>query len=85
MLVDLCQTLLKRGMDQEAKGVWLRNNLALNAPPDLEAEIKRIAYQPNLDKQPEDTFGPITNVNCFRLPKKVKVHFVGLESEVPKI
>jgi hypothetical protein len=57
----------------------------LNAPPDLEAEIKRIAYQPNLDKQPEDTFGPITNVNCFRLPKKVKVHFVGLESEVPKI
>ena len=25
MLVDLCQTLLKRNMDQEAKGVWLRD------------------------------------------------------------
>lgn len=50
MLVDLCQTLLKRNMDQEAKGVWLRNNLALNAPPDLEADIKRINYQPGLDK-----------------------------------
>jgi hypothetical protein len=43
--------------------------------------MEQIHYNPAYDIQPEDRFAPTTE-NALRLPKEVKVKFIGSEQDV---
>ena len=43
--------------------------------------MEQIFYNPAYDIQPEDRFAPTTE-NAMRLPKEVKVKFIGSEQDV---
>jgi hypothetical protein len=56
MLIELAQSLLKRGLQNQAVGVYLRHNLEEHCPESLKQEIQPalLAYDPSQDQYPKD-------------------------------
>lgn len=79
MLVELVQSLLKKGQKMQAKGVWQRHGLHSCAPPELQQEMNSFAYDPAQDIMPEDKFAPCTLGENLHLPKEVTVKFIGCD------
>ena len=54
-----------------------------HASEQLKEMIEVIPYDPKFDRQPVDAFAPIkTDNNTLRMPKKIKVHFIGKEEDI---
>ena len=83
MLIELAQSLLRRGLQNQAVGVYLRHNLEEHCPESLKQEIQQAlqSYDPSQDQYPKDQFGPTSSNQCLRLPANVKVTFIGNEKD----
>lgn len=83
LLFELISSMLKKGLQNEAKGVWHRHCLEDRNPPILLAkEMDSIDYEPSSDPRPKDVFGPLTVGNVLTLPSSIKVRFISKEADI---
>lgn len=85
MLAYLVEDLVFKGKLNEAKGVVLRNDLQTSIRLDVRSQLASIDYNPNLEPEPYDTFGPLSDGDFIRLPETVKVEHISVHDDIVKL
>ena len=87
MLAYLVEDLVHKNRLNEAKGVYLRNNLQDTVRPDVKEHLDDYDYDPSKDVPAPDFFGPVSTAieSYIVLPDHVKVQMISTVADIPKL